>query len=122
MLLLDELAERRIAEAMERGELDDLPGAGAPLPAEDDALVPEALRVGYRLLRNAGFLPPELALRREIADVEELVSAATGSEAKAALGRRLQVLNLRLAEARGAGMNSLALEQYRAELDARLGR
>ena len=33
MLALELLAERRIAEAVSRGELDNLPGAGRPLLA-----------------------------------------------------------------------------------------
>ena len=60
MMLIDQIAERHIQQAIERGEFDDLPGAGRPLGLEDDALVPEELRAGYRLLRNAGYLPPEL--------------------------------------------------------------
>lgn len=60
MALFDLLAERKIAEAVSRGELDDLPGAGKPLDLEDDASIPEDLRVAYRILKNAGFAPPEV--------------------------------------------------------------
>jgi hypothetical protein len=55
MLLLEYLAERKIADAVERGELDDLPGAGRPLDLEEDALIPEELRMAWRILRNSGF-------------------------------------------------------------------
>jgi len=41
MLTLDLLAEKHICDAQERGEFDNLPGAGAPLTLDDDALVPE---------------------------------------------------------------------------------
>jgi hypothetical protein len=58
--MLDFLAERRVAEAVLRGELDDLPGAGRPLDLEDDALVPEELRAANRILKNAGIAPPEV--------------------------------------------------------------
>ena len=54
MLVLELLAEKKIAEAAERGELDDLPGAGRPLELDDDTLVPEELRMANRILRNAG--------------------------------------------------------------------
>ena len=57
---LDFLAERRIAEAVSRGELDDLPGAGRPLELDDDALVPEELRLAHRILKNAGYTPADL--------------------------------------------------------------
>lgn len=60
MLALELLAERKIAEAVSRGEFDDLPGAGRPLELEDDALVPEELRVTHRILKNAGLSPKVL--------------------------------------------------------------
>lgn len=60
MLALELLAERKIAEAVSRGEFDDLPGTGRPLDLEDDALVPEELRLAYRILKNAGFTPKEV--------------------------------------------------------------
>ena len=67
------LAERKIEEAIARGELDALPGAGRPLALDDDALVPEELRVAYRILKNAGYVPPEVDELREIGQLERLV-------------------------------------------------
>ena len=60
MLVLDSLAEQKIAEAVSRGELDGLPGAGRPLDLDEDRLVPEEVRLAYRMLKNAGFVPPEV--------------------------------------------------------------
>jgi len=82
MLALELLAERKIAEAIERGELDGLPGAGKPLDLEDDPLVPEELRMAYRILRNAGY-------RASDSSAEE-----TRERAKAA--RKLELLRLKL--------------------------
>lgn len=96
MFLIDKLAEQKIAEAIERGELDNLPGKGRPLGLDDDALVPEELRAGFRLLRNAGYLPPGLQLRREIASVESLIVQARGEEERGSLSRRLHYLLLQL--------------------------
>ena len=97
MLDLDAIAERRIREAQARGELDDLPGAGAPLELDDDALVPEDLRVAYRILKNAGFVPPEVEAFSEIARLEDLVNREgedTAARAKAV--RKLALLRTRL--------------------------
>jgi hypothetical protein len=58
--MLEFIAERRISEAIENGELDDLPGAGRPLELDDDSLIPEDLRVANRILKNAGVAPPEV--------------------------------------------------------------
>ena len=71
------LAERRIEEAIARGELDGLPGAGQPLALEDDALVPEDLRVAYRILKNAGYVPPEVQTLNEIAELERFIARHT---------------------------------------------
>lgn len=64
MWLLDQWAERHIIEAQRKGEFDNLPGRGEPLILDDDSHVPAELRAGYRLLKNAGCLPPELEQRR----------------------------------------------------------
>lgn len=60
MSVLDILAEQRIKEALERGDLEGLPGAGRPLELDDDALVPEELRLANRILKNAGYTPADL--------------------------------------------------------------
>jgi hypothetical protein len=88
--MLDFLAEQRIAEAVSRGELEGLPGAGRPLELDDDTLIPEELRLAYRILKNAGFVPPEVEMLNEIADLERLVS----KDSKAA--RKLALLKTRI--------------------------
>lgn len=70
--MLDFLVEETIQEAMARGEFDGLPGAGRPLDLGDDALIPEELRVAYRILKNAGYIPPEVEAFNEIAALERL--------------------------------------------------
>ena len=61
MNYLDRIVENILAEAISKGELDNLPGTGEPLQLDDDRLIPEELRMAYRVLRNAGFVPPEVA-------------------------------------------------------------
>ena len=48
MDLIDRLAEQCITEAVERGDLDNLSGAGKPIELDDLSSVPEHLRSGYR--------------------------------------------------------------------------
>jgi hypothetical protein len=83
--MLDFLAERRIADAVSRGELEGLPGEGRPLELDDDKLIPEDLRVAYRILKNAGFAPPEVQALNEIADLERLVTQDSRAARKLAL-------------------------------------
>ncbi len=96
MLLIDKLAEQKITEAIKRGELDDLPGAGRPLDLGDDAMVPEELRAGYRLLKNAGYLPPDIQLRKEIQSVDALLVQARTEEERLSLSKRLRYLHMQL--------------------------
>jgi len=109
MGLLDDIVEQRLAEAATRGEFDDLPGAGRPLPQEpDDPFVAPELRMAYRILKNAGFVPEEVRLRREIHDVETLIREAADADAREAASRRLRLLMNRLGAGRGG---SLVLQQ-----------
>jgi hypothetical protein len=101
MGFLTDLAEERIRMAMQEGAFDDLPGRGQPLDLGDDALVPEDMRLAYRVLKNAGYIPEELLLRREIADVEELLGQALDAEERRVASGRLALLRMRLATRRG---------------------
>jgi|SRR3954451_585594 len=71
--------DRQLREAQERGEFDDLPGAGKPLPDagreyDEDWWVKDWLR---REGATASVLPPTLQLRREAEDLQELVDRRT---------------------------------------------
>ena len=96
MGLIDKLAEQKISEAMANGEFDDLPGQGRPLCLEDDSLVPEELRVGYHLLKNAGYLPSQLCIRKDITSVEALLAQTRTVEERTHLSRRRNALLMQL--------------------------
>jgi hypothetical protein len=91
--MLDFLVDQRLEEAVSRGELDNLPGAGRPLEFDDDALVPEELRLAYRILKNAGYVPPEVQDLKELSQLERLVSEGN-ADARAA--RKLALLKTRI--------------------------
>ena len=95
--MLDLIAERKIAEALARGELDNLPGQGRPLELDDDALIPEELRAAYRILKNAGFVPPEVQALNDIASLERFVNQQEeDAAARAKAVRKLALLRTRL--------------------------
>ncbi len=120
MSFWERIAEERIQEAMARGEFDHLPGAGKPLPEDDLPGVPPELRMAYRILKNAGYVPEEVRLRREIADVHQLLAEGLASESLATEAcRRLKLLLQRLGELRGD--NLLLQERYLQALAERLG-
>lgn len=119
---LDALVERRIAEAIARGEFDDLPGAGKPLALDDDPLVPEEVRVAHRILKNAGFVPPEI---EQIAEVDRLIAAIEraelGDAERARASRRLRALLIQI-EASGRPATAMrAWLDYNEAVTRRLG-
>lgn len=120
MFLLDRLAEDRINRARDRGELDNLSGAGQPLELDDDSMVPPELRTAWRLLKNAGYVPPEVERLRDIRDAEALLRAARGAEERAAAGARLRVLLNRIGDRRST--NLTLQEAYYQRLCERLDR
>lgn len=104
MWLLDEWAERHIREAQAKGELDNLPGRGQPLKLDDDSAVPAELRSGFRLLKNAGYLPAELEDRKEVLTVARLLQNINSEHPDyVSLSRRMAMLECRL---RQAGMST----------------
>lgn len=101
MRLLDALVEQRIAAAAARGEFDDLPGAGAPLTLDDDALVPEEVRVANRILKNAGFVPPAMEQLRALRDLQSELSAVSDQATRCRLQARMLALHMALESLRG---------------------
>lgn len=100
MWLLDQWAERHIADAQRKGEFDNLPGQGEPLTLDDDSFVPEELRVGFRLLKNAGCLPPEIELRKDAIALSDLLKGIRQDDARyQEIGRQLVLLEIKLQQA-----------------------
>ncbi len=122
MNLLTKIAEARIREAIARGELDDLPGKGKPLPLEDLSSVPDDLRAGYLVLRNAGVLPEEMEIRKEMVSLEALVDACRDPEERTRLRKDLNERLIRyriLMERRSARAEP---PEYRGKLLDRIAR
>ena len=96
MLLIDQIAEQKIIEAILNGELDNLPGQGQPLRLNDDSSVPEELRVAYRVLKKSDFLPPGIEFRKEIAGVNQLLTEIASEDEQMKLSKRMDYLLMQL--------------------------
>lgn len=120
MWLLDQWAERHIRDAQQQGEFDNLPGSGEPLRLDDDAHVPSELRAGYRLLKNAGCLPPELAQRKEAMALADLLKTVQQDHPDyQEISRRLTLLELQL---RQSGLSTDFLRgEYADKLMKKMG-
>ncbi len=93
MDIFQKIAEEKIREAMEQGLFDDLPNKGKPLKFEDESWVPEDLRLAYKILKNAGCIPPEMEMRKEIIDLKELLKTIDDDEERI---RKIRELNFKL--------------------------
>ena len=122
MDFIERLAEERIREAMERGEFDNLPLAGKPLPLEPNGFVPEDLRLTYKLLKDAGYLPPEMELRKEIVSLRELLATVEDDGERLKLGRRINDLVLRLNLLTKRSFDRVDFEVYVRKLSEKLSR
>lgn len=89
------VAEEKIKEAMRRGEFDHLPGKDMPLPPDDMAGVPEELRLGFKLLKNAGMIPEEMLLRKEMVTLGDLLATCRDEGERTRLRGELSVKQLR---------------------------
>ena len=90
------IAEQRIRDAVEQGLFDNSPYRGRPLRLEEDASIPPELRMAFKVLKDAACLPPEVALRREIASLSELLDTIAEGEERRRLRRELSGRYLRL--------------------------
>lgn len=74
------IAEDKIKTAIKNGEMENLPGKGKPLKLEDLSAIPEDLRMGYRLLKNAGFMNEESQLGQDILKLSDLVKQSSDKD------------------------------------------
>jgi hypothetical protein len=94
----DEEIARYLRAAAASGELSRIPGYGRPLPeVEGWAQTPEELRMPFKILKDAGFAPPEVAWFHERAALVESLRAAGDDAQRATLRARLADLEQKIA-------------------------
>jgi hypothetical protein len=118
---LERLAEERIRDAIQRGEFDNLPGRGKPLNLEDDRHIPDDLRLAYKILKNAGCLPPELELKKEISKAEELLSSMEDEGEKYRHLQKLNFLIMKLNEMRKGSVQWEEKQRYYEKIVDKVG-
>jgi DnaJ-like protein len=104
-MAFERIAEQRIREAMQAGELDNLPNAGSRIDLEGYFSLPAHLRMAWSVLKSANCLPAEVLLLNDIARLERELARAT-PEQRDRVAAELRAAQLRLA---------LALERLQSE-------
>jgi len=107
--LQDDDIGRMLRESEASGELRRAPSYGKPLAAaEGYRETPDELRMGMKILKDAGVVPPEVELMQRIAALQGQADACTDEAAARALRQRVaelrQALALRLEGLRRTGM------------------
>ena len=93
MEIFAKIAEQKILEAIENGEFDNLEGLGKPLDLADESWIPEDLRMAYKILKNAGCLPAELELRKEVMNLRQLIDTVDDNHERS---KKIRELNFKL--------------------------
>ena len=94
----DEEIARHLREALASGELASTEGFGKPLPeaAGWDA-TPEPLRMPFKILKNAGVVPAEVALFHARAALAASIRECSDAAEQKALRQRLSELEQKIA-------------------------
>ncbi len=92
----DKIVEERIKQAQRAGSFDDLPGSGKPLEFGAENNIPEDLRLAYKMLKNAGFIPQEVELKKKILQTEELLSEMEDTADKYRILKKINFMIMKL--------------------------
>ncbi len=116
----EKLVEERIKQAQEKGAFDDLEGTGKPFVLEPAHPAPDDCRLAYKILKNAGYLPPEIELKKKINQTELLLEATdTASAQHREITKKLHYLLTRLDFLRG-GISPLITDKYQENIIRKL--
>jgi len=116
---LHRIAEQRILEAQRDGAFDNLPGKGKPLELEDLSWVPEDLRIGYHVLKNAHVLPPEVELLKDIHSFEDLLKHVEDETERRSLAKSIQWKMIRLDMLKRRSLDLNTVRTYSRKLVAK---
>ena len=116
----DRIIEERIRRAQQKGEFENLEGAGKPLKFDRDDHVEGELRLAYKILKNADCLPAEIQLKKEIKRTEDLLGGMDNTAEKYRTLKKLNYLILKLNTMANLPINREIPKRYSAKLVDRL--
>ncbi len=122
MIGLSKIVEQRILDAQRKGAFKDLPGEGEPLDLDGYFKIPEDLRMAYKVLGNAGCLPPELEIRKDIACLEDLLAGMEDTRKKYKAMKKLNHLITKLNTFRTSSVALDVPERYEHKLVEKFGK
>ena len=118
MDIFNQIAERKILEAIERGEFNNLSNHGQKLDLRSDPFIPPELQLGYKLLKNAGMIPEELVLNQEIQSLRGLLDTCPTHQDEQEIRHRIRQKLLMLDILKERNGRSIALQDYMAKIES----
>jgi len=115
------IVEERIRKAQKKGQFDNLEGSGEPLNLLNDQAVAEELRLAHKILKNADCLPPEIELKKEIRQTEDLLGAMTETTEKYRAIKKLNFLIMKFNTLRNTAIEFEEPQKYTDKLIEKLG-
>ena len=112
----EKIIEERIRKAQKDGEFDNLSGSGEPLTCEDDSCISEELRLAYKILKNADCLPPEIELKNEIKQTEDLLEDMEDTAERYRLLKKLNFLIMKMNTIRRGSIEFELPQKYEEKL------
>jgi hypothetical protein len=116
----EKIVEERIRKVQANGVFENLPGAGRPLDLTQDQAVPEDLRLAYKILKNADCLPPEVELKREIRQTEDLLAGMSDAAEKYSAVKKLNYLVMKFNSLRSGSAAFDVPQRYMAQVTDRI--
>ena len=86
-----------------------------------NATQPEELRVAYKILKNANCLPPEIELKKEIRNTQDLLSGMADTAEKYNTLKKLNLLIMKLNSLRSASIEFDVPQEYMGAMAERFG-
>ena len=90
------IAERKIDEYFRNDPPDLSHWKNKPLPVEELGAIPADLRMAYKILKNAGYVPEEVALQKDIVRTEDLLAHCRDEKEKLKQLKKLNFLQFKL--------------------------
>ncbi len=89
------IAEAKIRQSIENGELENLEGKGKTVQLENMAFIPADQRMAYKIMKNAGLVPEEVAVQKEMDLLRQQISRCSDVLEKETLKKRLRETEVR---------------------------
>jgi hypothetical protein len=114
------IAEQKIAQALQERDLNSPKWKNKPLPLDDDRFVPDDLKMAYKILKNSGYLPPEIEERKEVKRLEDLIACTEDEHERLKQMKKLNVLLMKIDEHRSSPVNIADRQDYYQKIVERI--